>query len=165
MEDFESLYRRYLRDVYHYLYGLCRDPDASEELTQITFSIAFEKLGAFRGDSSLSTWLYGIARLEYKNWCRKKQKNPKELKEDMVSSEVQPVDMLIQKENTDRVHEILHQLPEPYKEVFMLRVLGEMPYRNISKLFGKSEAWGRVTYYRARKMIMEQMKGEEEDGM
>ena len=55
----------------------------------------------------------------------------------------------IDHEEQIRIHEILHVLPEPYKEVFTLRVMAELSYKDISRLFGKSESWARVTYYRA----------------
>lgn len=160
MEDFDALYQRYLRDVYRYLYQLCGDPNEAEELTQSTFSIAFEKLDTFRGDSKISTWLYGIARLEYYSWCRKREKIPQELNSEIPSAQRQPLDEVIRQEEVEQIMGIVRGLPEPYKEVFMLRTLGEMPYRNIGKLFGKGEAWGRVTYYRARKMIIERMGGD-----
>lgn len=50
-------------------------------------------------------------------------------------------------------------LPEPYKEVFTLRVMAELSYKDISRLFGKSESWARVTYYRAKCMIVERLEG------
>lgn len=58
-----------------------------------------------------------------------------------------------------RIHEVLHVLPEPYKEVFTLRVMAELSYKDISRLFGKSESWARVTYYRAKCMIVERLEG------
>lgn len=51
------------------------------------------------------------------------------------------------------LHRILHTLPEPYKEVFGLRVFGELPFRAIGQVFGKTEGWARVTYYRAKSRI------------
>lgn len=160
MDDFDALYQRYLRDVYRYLYQLCQDADAAEELTQITFSIAFEKLDAFQGNSKISTWLFGIAKLEYYNWCRKRKGACQELSQEIPDTRRQPLEEIIRKEEVEEVMTIVHGLPEPYKEVFMLRTLGEMPYRNIGRLFGKGESWGRVTYYRARKMIIERMGGD-----
>ena len=77
----------------------------------------------------------------------------------------EPVELLIHQEESEQIHRILHELPEPYKEVFMLRVMGEMPYRSIGKLFGKGESWGRVTYYRAKKMIIERMEGDDVNEM
>ena len=45
---------------------------------------------------------------------------------------------------------LLHQLPEPYKEVFSLRVFGELPFAQIGELFGKTDSWARVIFYRAK---------------
>ena len=63
------------------------------------------------------------------------------------------------------VHILIVLLMEPYKEVFMLRVMGEVSYRDIGQLFSKSESWARVTYYRAKKMIVEKMGGAGNDEM
>ena len=67
--------------------------------------------------------------------------------------------------NGQIIRKILHDLQEPYKEVFMLRVMGEVSYRDIGQLFSKSESWARVTYYRAKKMIVEKMGGAGNDEM
>ena len=48
---------------------------------------------------------------------------------------------------------------EPYKEVFTLRVFGELPFEKIAVLFGKTPNWARVTFYRAKKEIIEYMEG------
>ena len=54
------------------------------------------------------------------------------------------------------VYSRLHQLEEPYKEVFLLRALGELSFRQIGQLFGKTENWACVTYHRARKKLQEE---------
>ena len=56
-----------------------------------------------------------------------------------------------------RIHLILHQLEEPYKEVFQLRVFGDLSFAQIASIFGKTEVWARVTYHRARLKIQERM--------
>ena len=58
-----------------------------------------------------------------------------------------------------RIHMILHDMPEPYKEVFQLRVFGELSFRQIGEIFGRTETWARVTYHRARLQIQERMDG------
>ena len=58
---------------------------------------------------------------------------------------------------------ILHTLPEPYKEVFGLRVFGELPFRAIGQVFGKTEGWARVTYYRAKSRILRQWEAERDE--
>ena len=67
----------------------------------------------------------------------------------------------IEKEKALRIHEKLHRLKEPYKEVFSLRVFGELSFREIGELFGKSENWARVTYHRARMRIKEELENED----
>lgn len=57
------------------------------------------------------------------------------------------------------LHRLLHQLPEPYKEVFSLRTFGELPFSQIGELFGKTESWARVTYFRARQKLKEAYHG------
>ena len=52
----------------------------------------------------------------------------------------------------------MHRLKEPYREVFTLRVLGELHFRDIADLFGKSESWAKVTFYRAKDKLIEDME-------
>ena len=70
---------------------------------------------------------------------------------------------MLREENRMRLMRCLHDLEEPYREVFMLRVFGELKYAQIAALFGKTEGWARVTYYRAKQMLCQAMK-EEDDG-
>ena len=55
------------------------------------------------------------------------------------------------------VHQILHEMEEPYKEVFQLRIFGELSFERIGRLFGKTENWARVTYHRAKLKMQERM--------
>ena len=57
------------------------------------------------------------------------------------------------------IHKVLHNLKEPYKEVFSLLTFGELSFKQIGEVFGKSENWACVTYHRARKKIREEMEG------
>ncbi len=53
------------------------------------------------------------------------------------------------------IHKLIHDLEEPYKEVFMLRFFGDLSFCKIAELFGKTESWARVTYHRARAKLKE----------
>ena len=61
------------------------------------------------------------------------------------------------------IHQFLHAMAEPYKEVFTLRVFGELPYEKIGRLFGKSANWARVTFYRAKVQIITHMEAMEHE--
>lgn len=67
-------------------------------------------------------------------------------------------DKLENEEQAFLIHQYLHDMPEPYKEVFSLRVFGELSFEKIALLFGKSSGWARVTFYRGKKMIMGYME-------
>ena len=159
MQDFEKIYVDYLRDVYNFLLKLSGSEDIAEELTQSTFSIAFENLGQFRGTCKMSVWLCQIAKHEYFAYCKRQRPIVREeaMEEEPCGESLE--ERFIDHAEQIRIHEVLHVLPEPYKEVFTLRVMAELSYKDISRLFGKSESWARVTYYRAKCMIVERLEG------
>ncbi len=165
MESFESIYRKYLKEIYYFLFRISGNKEIAEELTQQTFAIAFEKLDDFRGECKLSVWLCQIAKYEYYAWNRRQKKYSNELNENSADPKTDMLNSMIDQEDGQQIRKILHELQEPYKEVFMLRVMGEVSYRDIGQLFGKSESWARVTYYRAKKMIVEKMGGGRHDEM
>ncbi len=160
MEKFDEIYSCYLKDVYRFLVNLSGSPDIAEEVTQQTFAIAFEKLDTFRGECKLSVWLCQIAKHEFFAWEKRNRKQKPFECENGAATGGGTLEHMIDKEDAGQIMRILHGLPEPYKEVFMLRVMGEVSFRDIGQLFHKSESWGRVTYYRAKKMICERIGGE-----
>ncbi len=157
MRDFDQVYTEYYSTVYGYVLRLCRDAGLAEEVTQETFFKALKSIDAFQGTCRLDVWLCQIA----KNTCfslMKKRKRQERLppEEEWGTAE----DMEKKLEDRDaafRVHEILHRLPEPYREVFWLRVFGELDFARIAALFQKTESWARVTYHRARLKIKEEL--------
>ena len=71
-------------------------------------------------------------------------------------------EQIINRSDAMRIHLLLHNLAEPYKEVFMLRVFGELSFKQIAKIFQKTDNWACVTYHRARNKILEQMEANNE---
>lgn len=63
------------------------------------------------------------------------------------------------------VQEIIHNLPEPYKEVVSLRIFGELTFKQIGSLFGKNDNWACVTFYRAKEKIKKIMEAKDESNM
>ncbi len=158
MADFQEVYSLYFRDVYRYALSLCRNESVAEEITQETFFKALEKLDSFDGRCKVYVWLCQIAKNTYISMCRKdRYRNTvadTELSQDNGSIE----DVFINKETAFTVHRVLHSLDEPYKEIFSLRMFGELSFKQIAELFGRTEAWARVTYHRARLKIKEELK-------
>lgn len=153
MEDYQEIYSLYCQDVYKYVLALSRDPSLAEEITQEAFFKALKSLDSFQGQCKLYVWLCQIAKNTYLSYL-KKHKEPE--KEETLTSSLE--EMMLDKESVFLIHQALHNLPEPYKEVFSLRVLGELSFRQIGLLFGKTENWARVTYHRARLTIKEELE-------
>ena len=155
MTEFEEVYRLYFRDVYRYCLALCRDEETAEEVTQETFFKALNAIDQFDGRCRLYVWLCQIAKNTYFSMWSKKR--PDGLAEEIPAGESLE-ERLLTKESAFEIHRVLHRLEEPYKEVFSLRTFGELPFKQIGELFGKTESWARVTYHRARLKIKEELQ-------
>lgn len=156
MADFEKLFCGNRDTVYRCLLGMCRDTSLAEELTQETFFRAYMNLSSLRDEEKAAAWLCRIARNTYFAWYRE-QKHLVPLEE--RSGDVPDVaEDLVTHELSGQALRALHALEEPYREVFLLAVYGQVPLREISALYGRSESWARVTFYRARQKLMEEMR-------
>ncbi len=155
MSDFQEVYDLYFRDVYKYALSLSRDPHVAEEITQETFFKALKSIDSFRGQCRLYVWLCQIAKNTYFTYA-KKHAPPLPDMDDVSGSTLE--ERLMEQESAFEIHKILHRLPEPYREVFSLRVFGELSFRQIGELFEKTESWARVTYHRAKLKIKEEMR-------
>jgi RNA polymerase sigma-70 factor (ECF subfamily) len=155
METIESLYRRYRRPIFTYLYGLTHSIHAAEDLTQETFLQVIRSIPSFRGDSKVTTWIYGIARNLYRKWMEKNKNSVAHM--DLISNELPdrqlsnlPEKMLELKENSLAIHRVLIQLPEQQQELIILRDWHGLSYDDIAKITGRSLSWVKVNIYRSR---------------
>lgn len=157
MADFEKVFQEYKGFIYKYLLKLCRDESLAEELTQETFFRAYMNMSTLRDESKISVWLCQIAKNTYFAWYNEQKKHVK-LEESMeIKGSVDIEQQFVDKELSEKALACLHKLDEPYKEVFMLTVLGQVSLKDISRIFGKSESWARVTFYRAKQKLAERM--------
>lgn len=159
MKAYDEIYRLYAKEVYLFLMQLSRNHDIAEDLTQSTFLKAIEKLDTFKNQCKISTWLCQIAKNEYLNYIKKKENQnlPLEYAGEQQSTGME--DKVILKEKSKEIHKILHKMEEPYKEIFMLRVFGELSFKEIGELFQRTDLWARVTYRRAKEKIIKELDG------
>jgi len=161
MREFERIYKEYFSDVFRYVLALSRNDSIAEEVTAEAFFKALKKIGSFDGRCDIKTWLCQIAKNTYYDYLRKnKMQTDGAIPENAASDCV--IDAAYDdRESALRIHKILHNMDEPYKEVFTLRVFGELAFSQIAELFGKTESWARVTYHRAKGKIADCMKKED----
>lgn len=163
MTDFEEMFTRYFSRVYRFALGLTRSEHQAEEITQQTFFKALKKIDSFEGRSDPVTWLCSIAKNEYLNGLRRREDAcPPDSRAFDRPGQDAAWDVEREDQRMD-IHRRLHALAESYREVFMLRVFGELKFDQIASLFGKSPSWARVTYYRAKTEIQDRIKEEEDE--
>lgn len=157
-ETSQKLYETYYMRVYSFVMTLDGEKDLSEEITQETFYRAMTARQSFRGDSDEFTWLCAIAKNLFHDEMRKlARRSDAVIPEEIPDTDAGPGERAADRDSSFRIHMILHTLGEPYKEVFELRCFGELSFRQIGTIFGKTENWARVTYHRARLKIQERM--------
>ena len=157
MTDFEKLFNDNREFVFKYLIKLTDNVSLAEELTQETFFRAYMNYAGLRNKEKASVWLCQIAKNTYFAWYNEHKKVG--TLEDTFYSEANSIeDSFIQKELSEKAITCLQELEEPYKKVFMMSVFGGLSLKDISKIFGKSESWARVTFYRAKQKLSERMR-------
>lgn len=161
MKQIEALYNAYFHDVYLYIRALSHSDDVAEEITQDTFFRAMRSIGRFKGDCDIRVWLCQIAKNTFYTRCRQNSRyTGEEIPEAVADLQISIEDQITDKEQAMRVHQILHGMEEPYKEVFTLRVFSELSFRQIAGLFDKTESWARVTFHRAKLKILNALEEE-----
>ena len=162
--DFDQIYNDYFQDVFYYLRSLSSNQEVAEDLTQDTFVKAMKSLDKYDGRKDIRAWLFTIAKNAFMDRCRKEKRYAMEQQPDiLVTSEPSFVEKIMDQADAFQVHKILHEMSEPYKEVFSLRTFGEVPFEQIGILFGKSASWARVTYYRAKQKILKCWEGKDNE--
>ena len=159
--EFEELYNTYFKDVYRYVLRLSGDAHVAEEVTSDTFFKALKAIHKFRGDCDVRVWLCQIAKNCYYTFLKDSGRTenidtPEFL--NIADPEMSAEERLARKETAKKLQNLLHRLPEPYKEVFLWRTYAELSFKQIGQMFGKTDNWACVTYHRAKQKIQEAME-------
>ena len=154
----EKLYEAFYMKVFSYVMTLTSDREDAKEITQETFFRAISTEHSFRGESESYTWLCAIAKNLFIDEKRRHSRFEQVELEEQQDTGKSFEKSLMDSDTSIRVHRVLHEMEEPYKEVFQLRIFGELSFKEIGSIFGKTETWARVTYHRARIMITERME-------
>lgn len=156
----EEIYRKYSKLVYNYLYRLTGDIELSEELMQETFYSAIKGLNKFKGNCKISVWLCQIAKNKWRDYRNKSKKIQLTSLDEDIGISVNTDDSFKQISDTDEIVQLynnINKLDENVREVFYLRIKGELSFREIAEITGKSEEWARVNFYRGKKKIKEEL--------
>lgn len=159
--EFEQIYNAYFKSVYRYIRKLSGDEHIAEEITSETFLKVMKSIEDFRGECDMRVWICQIAKNTYYSYLKKSNRIAS-VDETELQNITDPNALLekqiITQDETRQLRKILHTIPEPYKEIFMWRVFGELSFKEIGDLYGKTDNWACVTYHRARNIIQSRLE-------
>lgn len=150
----EEIYKMYSRKVFLFLLSKTNNEDIAEELTQETFFQAVQCIDKFKGNSSILTWLCGIAKNVWLKDLRKRQKTVSI--EDNIPEITHKEHMDVQWEQKE-ILQLIHGMDEPVREVMYLRLISNLTFAEIGEIIGKTENWTRVTFYRGKQKIVKEI--------
>lgn len=156
MTDFDRIYEKNYPIVYKFTLSLCRDASLAEELTQDAFVKALEHFEQFDRKCQFYVWLCQIAKNTYYSYLRK-QKHLISESQNPPQWTDSPEEIALTKETSARLFALLDRLPEPYRDVLSLRVFSDLSFSQIGNIYGKTDSWARLIYYRAKKRIKEDL--------
>ena len=165
---FEAIVVRYQSRVFRLACRLTTDTDAADVL-QETFLQVYRHISAFRGDSMFSTWLFRIATNASLMHRRASGRRPAESLDGFLPrfdeagvhvntpAELQVVvradELLDRKDLAEKARTVLAQLPDIYRDAFVLRDLEELPTEEVAAALGVEPATVRQRVHRARLML------------
>ena len=185
----DQVYKEYSDMIYRWLLARTGDPDVAEEITQETFYQAVLHADRFDHSCKVSTWLCSIADNKLKEYYRKnppmedfdavfgeippdgrpgrqaaEQQGPSDegkLPPGQTLSVKSAEDQVVESSRKMELYRAIHSLPEPAREVVHLRAFADLSFREIGDIFGKTESWARVTFYRAKTALRKELTDNE----
>ena len=166
MEAYVELVRRIQEKIYHTIFGMTRNHEDADDLTQETFMYAYKALGSFKLKPSFYTWAYRIAVNLTLNHLKKKGRDKgREDFEDSAAvfdrteyAALSPEGDSLKKELKEKLEEAIEKLPPAYKAAFNLVVLQGMSHAEAAKLLGCSESTVSWRMHKARKMLQARLQ-------
>jgi RNA polymerase sigma-70 factor (ECF subfamily) len=153
-----ALVERHATALARYI-GSLGERDSADEVVQDTFVRAFSSLDTFRGDSSLRTWLFTIARrlVVDRRRALRRRRDVGSLEDVDAATEYTALDGLIASEAKRKVWGAVGKLSPTQREVFLLRVNDGLSYREIAEVAGTTEGAARVHYHNALRTVKENL--------
>ena len=155
-DEIETIYYSYSDDIYKYLLSMCRNSAVAEDLLQSTFLNVIKGIAGFRNSSTIKTWIFTIARHEYFRWLKKN--TPSLPLTEGIPANCNIEDNYERCDQTKKILEYLNALEEPHRSLMILRLTGDLTFKEIGTMLGKTEGWARVTFMRTKYKLIQDLK-------
>lgn len=162
---FDSLVRKYQRQVYFLALKMLNNAEDAEEVAQQAFVNAWNSLDTFRGASAFGTWLYRITMNLATTRLRSKARpvnDTAELPETLSGKNAAPLDALIRDETARAALKACNELGDKQRQVVLLRIVHELPYAEIGEIVGCSEQTAKVHFHYGVENLRKRMMDNEQ---
>lgn len=167
LESYQKIYDAFARKVLNFIYRMVSSVEEAEDLTQETFIAVYKKLGSLKDNDKFEPWLFRIARNFV--YQRYRARSPASVPIDALDEEGKPVTQLIdQRKNPDEAYQAgeledvvqkeIDNLPEKYREVFVLSAIQHLSYQEIADITDRSLPSIKTDIHRARLEIRRRIK-------
>lgn len=165
---FDLLYERYFQRVHNFAYARIRNRADAEEVVQETFIAVFESIDAYRGQSSLLSWIYGIAKNTANNRLRRNKAQALRLERAELAlaraahsfDSCTPEEHLNFRRCTDAVEKSLTSVSHWQAEVFAMRHFENLPIQEIADRMSRSNDAIRSSLYRMKRLVVDALESE-----
>jgi RNA polymerase sigma-70 factor, ECF subfamily len=165
--SYQRIYDLFARKVLNFIYRMVNSLEEAEDLTQETFVTVYQKLESLKDNSKFEPWLFRIARNFV--YQRYRSRSPATVSVDALDEDGQPVIQLIDvRKNPDEafqsgelervVQDVITELPEKYREVFVLSAIHKLSYQRIAEIVGRSLPSVKTDIHRARLEVRKRVK-------
>jgi len=154
MENIDEIYKKYAKLIKNYIFSITGNIELSEEIMQETFVAAINQINNFRGDCEISVWLCSIAKkILYKETKKNNSKILVPIDELEIADNKNIENEFIINDNKLKLYKALQNLDANTREVMYLRLTGDLTFKEIGKVLGKTENWARVTFFRGKQKL------------
>jgi len=165
--SYQRIYDRFARKVLNFIYRMVNSLEEAEDLTQETFVTVYQKLGSLKDNSKFEPWLFRIARNFV--YQRYRSRSPVTVSLDALDEDGQPLTQIVDERKTPDeafqagelervVQDVIEELPDKYREVFVLSAIQKLSYQQIAETVGRSLPSVKTDIHRARLEVRKRVK-------
>lgn len=153
-----ELYDAHVDRIYRLVYRYVGEPDVAEDCVQETFIRAFDRIGDFRGESAVGSWLGAIAVSIALNALRRRKRTAgREATWEEAETVASPGERMADPDLKDRLHQEIDQLPDGYRMVFLLHDVEGYTHEEIGQMLGVQSGTSKAQLFRARARLRERL--------
>lgn len=157
-ETFDELVRTHRGRVFGLCYRYAGNRADAEDLVQEVFLRAYRGLSGFRGESSLSTWVYRITVNVCLNWISSRKRQGEELPADLVDPGMSPLERLGREQTSKTVLAAVGKLPDRQRLTLVLRVYQELTHKEIAEIMDCPVGTAKANFFFALKNLRKHLE-------